>query len=88
MYSNALECNIDEIWVEGFSFILKKGKSIIFVTCRNRQAESLLWKDLKEWAIETWNKQHQLMFDVTSLGSIKWKVEQNPSCCVEDFKLR
>jgi len=52
----------------------------------SRRGETLPWKDLKEWAIEAWRKSHQHLLDVTSLGAIKWRSDQNLSRYVEEYK--
>lgn len=78
----------DEVRVRSFGSFLKEGASIAFAAWQASQGEDLPWATLKEWAVDVWRKPHQHLLDVTALGAMKWRNDQNLSCYAEDYKAK
>lgn len=78
----------DAVRVRSFGSFLKEGASTTFSSWRSSQGEDLAWDALRTWAIGVWRKPHQHLLDVTALGAMKWRSEQNLSRYAEEYKAK
>ena len=78
----------DNFRVRSFGSFLKEGAAVTYSAWRGIHPEAMPWKTLKEWAVVTWRKPHQHLLDVSSLGAMKWKIDQSLARYVEEYKAK